>query len=85
MWALRSGVNILGWRTERDQIRYTTPCAKHTHTLHLSLTAEVVRGQNHSEWVYIKSALLRCTMLQIPSRSATKSYRRDFREEEDKV
>lgn len=39
-----------------------------THTLHLSLTAEVVRGQNHSEWVHIKAALLRCTVLQIPSR-----------------
>lgn len=49
----------------------------HTHTLHLSLTAEVVRGQNHSEWVHIKAALLRCTVLQIPSRSATKSYRRE--------
>lgn len=57
----------------------------HTHMLHLSLTAEVVRGQNHSEWVYIMAALLRCTVLQIPSRSAKKSYRRDSKEEEDKV
>lgn len=46
------------------------------HMLHLSLTAEVVRGQNHSEWVHIKAALLRWTVLQIPSRSAAKPYRR---------
>lgn len=32
VWTLRSGVNILGWRTERNRIRYTKPYARYTHT-----------------------------------------------------
>lgn len=51
------------------------------HTLHLGLTAEVVTGQNHSEWVHIKAALLRCTVRRIPSSSATEPFSRRHGEE----
>lgn len=39
-----------------DPRRMPNPRARaRTHALHLGVTAEVVRGQNHSEWVHIKA------------------------------
>ncbi len=59
---------------------YDTQTHTHTHTLHLGLTAEVVKGQNHSECFYIKASIV----LQIPSSSATKPCRREKTQKEER-